>query len=211
MAVDILTKPLARQTPPRERLTYEEFCARVNEQKADLIHGEIFMASPARYRHEDLVNLWMSMLRRYAKKKKLGKVMGSRVAMKLDDHEAPEPDIMFIKKDRLPLLKETEILGPADLAIEVVSPGSRHLDLVEKKDLYASYGVSEYWVIDPYRQRACFWKNVDGMWEDIAVDENGIMNSTVLPDFWLRVDWLFAAEELDEDQIFEAILGGRSS
>ncbi len=208
MNSDLLAKPFARQKPPREQLTYAEFCARVNEQKADLIHGEIVMASPARIKHEDDVDFWKFVLRRYAKKKGLGKVTGSRVAMKLSEHEAPEPDIMFVKKERLHLLGETEIFGPADLVVEFVSPGSRRLDFVDKRELYANYGVLEYWLIDLYRQQAFFWKNVNGLWEDLPVDEKGVVRSEALPGFWLRVDWLFAAEELDELEILETILAG---
>jgi Uma2 family endonuclease len=208
MNTDLLTKPLKRETPPRERLTYAEFCARVNEQKADLINGEIIMASPARIKHEDAVDFWKAIFRLYVKKKGLGKVTGSRVAMKFSEHDAPEPDIMFVKKERLHLLGETEILGPADLVVEVISPGSRRLDSVDKKELYALYGVQEYWLIDYYRQQAFFWKNVNGDWEDLPVDDKGIVRSEVIPGFWLRIDWLFAAEELDEVEILETILAG---
>ncbi|MFQ5631844.1 MAG: Uma2 family endonuclease, partial [bacterium] len=132
MKTDLLSKPIRRQKPPRERLTYNEFCTRVNEQKADLIHWEIIVASPARFKHEDFVNFWTTILRLYVKRKKPGIVVGSRYAMKFSEHEATEPDIMFIKKERVHLMGETEIIGPADLVIEVVSPGSRRLDFVEK-------------------------------------------------------------------------------
>jgi Uma2 family endonuclease len=208
MINELLTKSFARQEPPREKLTYAEFCARVNEQKADLIEGEIIMASPARIKHEDDVDFWKYVVKKYAKRKKLGKVMGSRVAMKVSEHNAPEPDIMFVKQERLHLLGETEIFGPADLVVEVISPGSRRLDFVDKRELYANYGVFEYWFVDLYKQQAFFWKNVNGIWEDLPIDENGIVRSEVLAGFWLRVDWLFAAEELDEMDILETILAG---
>jgi Uma2 family endonuclease len=208
MSTDLLTKPITRQKPPRERITYDEFCARVNEQKADLINGEIIMASPARFKHEDFVDFVKFILRPYVKRKKLGVVVGSRYAMKFSEHQAPEPDIMFIKKDRMHLMDETEILGPADLVVEVISPGSRKLDSAEKKDLYALYGVQEYWLIDYYRQQAFFWKNVNGDWQDLPVDDKGIVRSEVISGFWLRVDWLFAEEELDELEILGTILAG---
>jgi Uma2 family endonuclease len=209
MSTDLLIKPLTRRRPPREHITYAEFCARVNEQKADLINGEIIMASPARFVHENAVGLLMAIMRLYVNKKKLGVVVGSRYAMKFSEHQAPEPDIMFIKKDKMQLMDETEILGPADLVVEVISPGSRHLDFVDKKDLYALHGVLEYWLIDYYRQQAFFWKNVNEKWEDLPVDDKGIVRSQVIPGFWFRVDWLFAdVEELDEVAILEAILAG---
>jgi hypothetical protein len=49
---------------------------------------------------------------------------------------------------------------------------------------------------------------VNGDWEDLPVDDKGIVRSEVIPGFWLRIDWLFAAEELDEVEILETILAG---
>ncbi|MDZ7359185.1 MAG: Uma2 family endonuclease [candidate division KSB1 bacterium] len=208
MSTDLLTKPFTRQKPPREKLTYAEFCSRVPERKADLIDGEIYLASPATLVHEDCLTCLQALLRFYVNAKQLGVIIGSRVAMKVSEYDAPEPDIMFIKKERLHLLGETEIFGPADLVVEVVSPGSRRLDFVDKRELYANYGVLEYWLIDLYKQQAFFWKNLNGVWEELPVDEKGVVRSEALPGFWLRVDWLFTAEELDELEILETILAG---
>jgi Uma2 family endonuclease len=208
MKTELLTQPLTWQKPPREKLTYAEFCSRVQERKADLIDGEIYLASPATIVHEYFLTYLQALLRLYISAKKFGMIIGSRVAMKLSEYDAPEPDLMFIKKERMHLLGETEIFGPADLVVEVISPGSRRLDFVDKRELYANYGVQEYWLIDLYKQQAFFWKNVNGIWEDLPVDDNGIVRSEVLTGFWLRVDWLFAAEELNEMDILETILAG---
>jgi len=209
MMSELLTKPIARPKPADERLTYNEFCARIKEtEKADLINGEIIMASPASIEHEDSFFSLGAIMRLYVNRRQLGIILGSRAAMKFSEYEAPEPDIMFIKKERLHLLGKTEIFGPADLVVEIVSPGSRRLDFVEKKEIYAHYGVKEYWVNDRFRQQAFFWKNVDGVWQDMPVDDRGIFRSEAIAGFWLRVDWLFAAEPLDELAILEMILAG---
>lgn len=68
--------------------------------------------------------------------------------------------------------------------------------------------LKEYWLIDLYQQEAFFWKNVAGAWQDLPVDARGVFRSEIIPGFWLRVDWLFAAEPLDEAAIFEMILAG---
>jgi len=209
MISELLTKPIARPKPADERFTYNEFCARIKEtEKADLINGEIIMASPASIEHEISFISLGSILHCYVTRRQLGVVIGSRAAMKFSEYEAPEPDIMFIKKERLHLLGKTEIFGAADLVVEIVSPSSRRLDFVEKKEIYAHYGVKEYWVNDRFRQQAFFWKNVDGVWQDMPVDDKGIFRSEVLTDFWLRVDWLFSAEPLDALAILEMILAG---
>jgi len=166
------------------------------------------MASPASIEHEYSFGFLYVILRLFVNYYDLGIVIGSRAAMKFSEYDAPEPDIMFIKKERMHLLGKTEIFGPADLVVEVVSPGSRRLDFVDKKGLYAYYGVQEYWLLDRFRQQAFFWKNVNGVWEDLPVDAKGIVRSSVIPGFGLRVDWLFAAEPLNEHAISQTILAG---
>jgi len=208
MPSDLLTKPMPRAVPPSEKFTYSEFCSRVQEQKADLIRGEIIMASPATIGHEGLTGFLHFILHAFVDEKKLGLIVGSRVAMKLDDENAPEPDLMFIRNDRLHLLGNTEIFGPADATIEIISPGSRRLDAVEKKKLYAEHGVPEYWLIDPHRQEAYFWRNEQGEWREMPVDAIGIFHSRVIAGFWLRVDWLFAAERPSALSVAGMILAG---
>ncbi|MDQ1249862.1 MAG: hypothetical protein QG597_4239 [Actinomycetota bacterium] len=38
---------------------------------------------------------------------------------------------------------------PPLLAVEVLSPSTRHLDRGRKRDLYAEAGVAHYWIVDP--------------------------------------------------------------
>jgi Uma2 family endonuclease len=209
MEVDLITKPLTRQTPPSERVTFDEFCEMIKkDQKADLINGVIYMATPATLEHEEEFGFLLAVVRIFVRRKKLGFVLGSRVAMQLSEENAPEPDLMFISKEKLAKAKGQAFLGAADLVIELISPSSRWLDLGEKKDLYAKFGVREYWVIDLFRQVAHFWRNNNGIWEDLPIDAMGIVRSVVLPGFWLRVDWLFAEPLPDEEAIIALILSG---
>jgi Uma2 family endonuclease len=46
------------------------------------------------------------------------------------------------------------ITVPPELAIEVLSPDDRALDVQEKIDDYLAFGIPSVWLIDPERQRA---------------------------------------------------------
>jgi len=195
MGIDLLTKPVPRRKPPEERMTFQEYCSLLNEdQKANLIHGVLYMESPASFSHERLQVFLIQVLGPYVQRKRLGIVLGSHTAIKLSSYDGLEPDLLFVSEARRHIITEQHVEGAPDMVAEIVSPSSRLFDRGEKMSLYAEHGVKEYWLIDPYRQTAEFLRNEKGQWVPLPVDERGVFRSEVIPGFWLRVDWLFAEE-----------------
>jgi Uma2 family endonuclease len=108
-----------------------------------------------------------------------------------------EPDLMFIAKPHLDRLTEERVVGPPDLIIEIVSDASTHRDRVDKFDEYEAGSVLEYWIIDnrPGRRRALFFLlDNQGQYQSVPVGADGVYRSVALPDFWLRVEWLWAEQ-----------------
>ena len=61
------------------------------------------------------------------------------------------PDIVVADRDAVERSEDTRTLLSAReivLAIEIISPGSRRLDTVVKRDEYADAGIPHYWVVD---------------------------------------------------------------
>jgi Uma2 family endonuclease len=78
------------------------------------------------------------------------------------------------------------------LVIEIMSPESRDRDRREKYAEYEGAGIPEYWLIDPEARQAHFYRlGPDGRYRAVMVDESGVFRSEVLPNFWLRVEWLW--------------------
>jgi Uma2 family endonuclease len=102
-----------------------------------------------------------------------------------------EPDLLFVAQEHLKRLKETHLDGPADLAVEVVSPESVGRDRGEKFYEYAQGGVPEYWLIDPQTKQAEFYQLEEGRYRVAFSGDEGRYQALVLPDFWLRVEWLW--------------------
>ncbi|MEX2621279.1 MAG: Uma2 family endonuclease [Egibacteraceae bacterium] len=63
------------------------------------------------------------------------------------------PDLTFVGPERAGELDADGFHVPPDLVVEVTSPGTRSLDLVEKRAVYETIGVGEYWVVDLVEQR----------------------------------------------------------
>jgi Uma2 family endonuclease len=196
----------AKTTP--EPVTVDEFYRLVPDgQKADLIDGVVCMASPDTPKADDLTNFIHVLMDIYTAARELGgKVRGSRFAFRLTRYRAPEPDVSYIRKERLRLTTRRWMKGGPDVAIEVVSRGSRKRDYVTKKELYEAAGVSEYWIIDPLKSRAEFHRLEKGKYQPVSLENDHIFRSAVLPGFWLDVNWLFGKELPNSYECLQQIL-----
>lgn len=176
----------------RGHATFEEFCFLVrDDQKADLIDGVIYMASPENTEANDLYGFLFALMRMFAEERDLGRLYGSRVALRLGRRNGPEPDILLVKKEHLHRVKRGHIAGPADLVMEIVSPDSVERDYETKREQYQRFGIPEYWIVDEELQKVTLLRlGEDKQYYEIPPD-NGVYRSAVLEGFWLRPDWLW--------------------
>jgi len=181
-----------RTRPVAGPYTYEDFCVRVGEdQKADLIDGVIYMASPENTDANEMFVWLIGLFHDFVEFYDLGRVYGSRVAARLELKTAPEPDILFVRKKHLHRVKRGGIDGAPDLAVEIVSPDSIDRDYNLKRRKYEKAGVPEYWIIDEIEETVTLLRlGPDGKYRELK-PKKGEYHSTVLKGFWLRPEWLF--------------------
>jgi Uma2 family endonuclease len=181
---------MVRRTPTGTT-TFAEFMELIPEdQKADLLEGVIHVASPENSEHNDLL-LWLgTILRPFIEERQLGRLTINKVAYRLSDRSAPEPDLGFVASDRLDCIKPGYVDGPPDLAVEIVSPESADRDYESKRVRYEAHGVREYWIIDPLEHATTFLiREGDAFVERPPRDH--IYESRILPGFSLDVRWLW--------------------
>lgn len=176
----------------RDGLTFEEFVDLIPDgQKADLIDGVIYMASPDNTEAADL-NGWLGLLiYGFVEAQDLGKVYQSRVAYRIGPNRGPEPDLGFVPKEQEHTRRYGYIDGPPALAIEIVSPDSVERDYVDKRQIYEEAGVQEYWIVDPNANRVTFLVLHKGKFRKVSPVKH-IFRSTVLPGLWIDVRWLLS-------------------
>lgn len=177
-----------------QKMTYEEFLDWCDEDTwAEWVDGEVVMVSPASVPHQRISRFLFVLLQTIVERHDVGEVLSAPFPMRLGElRRGREPDLLFIAKEHLDRLKETYLDGPADLVIEIVSPESGPRDRGEKYYEYEAAGVREYWLIDPDRQQAEFYRlNRKNRYELIAPDADGIYRSEVIANFWIRVSWLW--------------------
>jgi Uma2 family endonuclease len=174
------------------KLEYEEFLSAYDGVRAEWVGGEVVMVPPASDLHQDLVDFLAAVLRIYIETHDLGWVRSAPFQMRLAQvSRGREPDILYVRKERMSLLYPAYLDGPADLAVEITSPESLLRDRGEKFAEYELAGVQEYWLLDPERKRADFYtRGADDRYRLAALDD-GIYRSLVLQGFWLKTTWLW--------------------
>ena len=81
-----------------------------------------------------------------------------------------QPDVLVTWRQDV---GDAAITAPLLLAVEVLSPSSRSVDLLLKRGLYEESGVAAYWVVDPLVPSIHAWLLVDGHYVDAGHAEGG--------------------------------------
>jgi Uma2 family endonuclease len=138
----------------RERLlTYDELAAERAEsnQPCELWDGQVIMAPAPFYQHQRIAFRVQKALHEWVEQHALGAVVGAPIDMVLSPRRVVQPDVLYIARANLGIIRNA-IRGAADLVVEIISPGTRQRDQVEKKDLYEQYAIKEYCIVDPEAQ-----------------------------------------------------------
>lgn len=208
--MEVTLAPLVEEK--RLRMSYEEFQAWSDEEDihAEWVDGEVIVFMP-KPRHQDLVTFLVTLLRLFVQFQRLGQVLTAPIEMKATPtSNAREPDIIFIAQENLARITEDRVEGPADLVVEVISASSVGRDRSDKFYEYQEIGIREYWLFDPRpgKERADFWVlDANRKYQPVPIDAEGVYRSTIIPGFWLRVDWLWQMEKPDPQLTFASIIG----
>ena len=179
--------------PPSRRMAEEDFIkwALANAVRAEWVEGEVIVMAPSNIDHADL-NTWLcGLMRGYVEKRELGLIILD-VFARLNE-PVPQlrvPDILFVDKTRLSIVKGTRIEGAPDLVVEIVSPDSQSRDWREKFAAYQAAGVREYWIIDPIGQTVEPHSLTPHGYQRIG-EVDGRINSGVIEGWYLRQGWLW--------------------
>ena len=188
MALQELVKP-----GERLKMTYEEFLAWADEDvHAEWVDGEVIIHMTAKQRHQAVVGFLMTLFDLFNQFFRLGRFLTAPYQMKLSpEGSGREPDILFVAREHASRLTEEGVAGPADLVVEIVSPESIGRDRGEKFYEYAQGGVAEYWLIDPAKKWAEFYRLDGDHYRTLFEGAEGEFHSQVLSSFRLRVEWLW--------------------
>lgn len=150
-------------------------------QRYELVDGELRAMSPAGWKHEVIVVRLAARLLAFVGPKRLGDVLGSNALYAMPSGNRRGPDVSFIVAGRLsPDSPPFPQLAP-DLAVEVLSPGDKPREVLDKVGEYLQSGVRLVWVIDPAGRKAVVHRSLSGVRE--IGEGDALEGEDVIPGF----------------------------
>jgi Uma2 family endonuclease len=190
------TESSAESTPLR--MSYDEWLAWDHEGGlTEWVNGDVIvMPSPSEI-HQRVAGFLYGFMRNFVELFRLGVVYSAPFDMRIhSDGPVREPDVLFLASAHRDRLTTRGLSGPADIVIEVISDESAARDRADKFYEYQEGGVREYWIVDPRegKQRVDLYViDERGRYQPV-LPVDGAYHSTVLPNFRVKEEWLWAEE-----------------
>ncbi len=137
-----------------KKVSYSEFMQIYENttQRMEFINGEIHLLSSPSSFHQDILGYLYILFNSYLK----GKACKAYVApfgvhfykKDLSEPDVMQPDITVACDYKTTIDENGKYMGTPALVAEILSPGTRSKDMVDKLNTYMLSGVREYWIID---------------------------------------------------------------
>ena len=176
-----------------DRLTRTEFERRYQAmpepQKAELIEGRVYMASPVRIIHGQphaCIMTWLGVYHAATP----GTQFADNTTVRLDTDNEPQPDALLrIEGGQSQIDVDDYIRGAPELIVEIAASTASY-DLQEKLQVYRRNGVQEYLVWQVSDRIFDWFRLREGEYIKLQPDENKFIKSEVFPGLWLPLDSL---------------------
>lgn len=126
-------------------------------EKYELIDRTVVMSPSPGLRHNRVHRYLLRELEQCSEQVK-GIEIVFETDIRFDQNYVYRPDIAVFSPRAVIDAKADRIEGVPHLIIEILSRGSKALDLVTKRDDYERFGVGEYWAVDPDPVNARVWR-----------------------------------------------------
>ncbi len=189
----------------RDFITLTELLSLSSEKLVEVVNGKIIMMSPSQREYNTLSRRLFVSLYLFAQEHDLGDVWTEVAYMLSGDKRRKwvrtvrQPDVSFIARERVEAhnaehgAKEGPWWLAPDLAVEIVSPTDRYIDVTRKVADYLRYGVRLVWVIDPAARVVRVFEPQEP--EGHTLDESVTLSADpVLPGWSMSIAELFRHE-----------------
>ncbi len=116
----------------------------------ELIKGDLVEVKPTHVNHQLIITELVAQLHPLHQTHLKGTLIAGPIALYVSDDTVLLPDLVYLAPENKEALQGTVIMRKADWVCEVLTSETAMYDMEVKPQLYASIGVKEYWIIDPF-------------------------------------------------------------
>lgn len=175
-----------------------------DDEKAEFINGEVIYHSPAKGKHNVIIQNLNCILSLFAREHKIGVIRGEKALVKMRRNDF-EPDICFFRKEIADTFKSDTMFYPVpDFVVEVLSGSTEKRDRGVKFVDYALNGVKEYWLVNADRKSVEQYMLENDAFVLTEKVQHGTIRCRVLEGLEIPLDAVFD-EEANESFLKEMI------
>ncbi len=183
-------RPLKRERP----FTYADYKSWPEGERWELIDGEAYAMSPAPRRiHQALAIQFAGQLDPLFSGKPCRPYIAPVDVFLTEAGESLDEAVHVVQPDAFVVCDKSKLIdegvrGAPDFVIEVLSPATAMKDQTQKRRLYETQGVREYWIVNPETFEVFIYCLKDGEYCLPAVaDLRGPVSVSIFPGLALRV------------------------
>jgi Uma2 family endonuclease len=157
-----------------------------------LIEGDLYMSPAPNRFHQDISRNIQGALDRYLEKNPIGILYNAPFDVYLTNTDVFQPDLIVVLSANKSILTDAGAEGPPDFVVEILSPKTRKLDLVNKKRVYARLGVKELWIVDPESAAIIVYQfevDTENSTKELIISDT--IDTPLLPGFSMKVSATF--------------------
>lgn len=192
------------EQPIEKYYTYADILSWEEDERAEIINGNLYMMAPPMRIHQDVSNALETQIQDFLKDKPC-KMYHAPFGVRLfeQDGDSPEevdtvvePDILVVCD--LSKLDKYGCKGAPDFIIEILSPSTARHDRFVKLNLYQRAKVKEYWIVDPLNNTVdvCLPDENGRLVVSAIYTRNDIAKVNILPGCTIDLSKVFPEEEM---------------
>jgi len=161
-------------------------------RRYELYDGEVYVVPAPIPRHQRVQIRLVEWLDEYAESVG-GFTVDAPIDIVFSEYDVLQPDVVFFGPARAHLINlDRAIRHRPDLCVEILSPSTEATDRGRKLQMFARYGVPEYWIVDPIAQTIEIHRLEAGFYTLVQrASGDDEVRSPLLPGAVLRVRPLF--------------------
>ncbi|MFZ3130526.1 MAG: Uma2 family endonuclease [Desulfosporosinus sp.] len=145
-------KPVGYKPEPTQNFTYQDYLLLPEEPgyHFEVLEGMLIKEPSPNVLHQRVSRRLERILEDYFQEYDAqGEVFNAPLDVTFHDITIVQPDLLYVSGKQKQIVKEARIDGPPTLVVEILSPGSRRKDRLQKLQIYLKAQIQHYWLVDP--------------------------------------------------------------